>query len=89
MKLDVAINFVGKKITELEQQLYVVESVVIPRYEQDRKILRTMRDQNIKMMALKEKIDLLNKRRAAGERIAPEEELTADEMASALPESFK
>jgi len=89
VKISAAIDFVDKKVRELEQQLYVVDSVVIPRYEQDKIILKRMRDQKIKMQALQEKIELLNKRRAAGERIAPEEEITAVEMESALPEIFR
>lgn len=89
MKVEEAITFLNEKINELEQQLYIVDTVAIPRYESDKQILRRMRDQRIKMQAMKSKIDALNMRRANGERISKEEELTADEITAALPEVFR
>ena len=65
-----------KQIEQLEQGLYMFETVVKPRAEADRKILETMRDQHLKLQVLIEK----------GER---GEKITTDEFAAAMPGSLR
>jgi hypothetical protein len=89
MRLDDAIKWIDVKITELEKELYVHDTVVMPRVDEDRKILRTMRDQRVKMAALRDKIEVLNKRRQKGESIPSEQEITSDELRETLPEAFR
>lgn len=89
MKLDQAIVFVDSKISELEKELYVYDTVVLPRVDEDRKILKAMRDQRVKMAALRDKVEALNKRRQKGEAIPQEQEITTDELMDVLPSSFR
>lgn len=75
MKIKEAKKFVAKQITDLEQAAYMFENIVQPRYETDKKILATIKDQYFKIQAVEEKI-------AKGLDI-PDEELMA------IPEQFR
>ena len=89
MKLADAVKFIDMKISELEKDIYVHDMVIVPRVTEDRKILRMMRDQRVKMAALLEKVDALNNRRKKGEIIPREEEISTDELRELLPEQFR
>lgn len=89
MKIAEAVKYVDQRIQELEKQIYVTDTVVLPRHEEDKKILRQMREQRVKMAALQEKMDSLNARRAKGEIIPREEEIATDDVVAALPPAFR
>lgn len=76
MDLKQARKFVEKQIKEFEQAIYRVESVMIPRYEKDKEILKQMRDQFLKLQALEE-------RQKRGE------EISTEEFRDAVPEQFR
>jgi hypothetical protein len=88
MRLDAAISFTDKKIAEIEQQVFVFDTVLAPRAEADKRILKDLRASRIKMMSLKQRMDALNKRRADGEVIPSEEEISVDELHASLPSAF-
>jgi hypothetical protein len=89
MKLEAAISFCDQRISEVERAIFTFDEIVAPRAEMDRKILRQLRDARIKMLSLKEKIDDLQKRRAAGEDIPANEEITREEFMNCLPQAFR
>ena len=89
MKLAAAIAYVDLKIAELEKQLYLFDTVVFPRADQDKRILRQMREQRLKMRALYDKIVVLDERKKRGEMIPKEEEVTTEEYADCLPPAFR
>lgn len=76
MELNDAINHINKQIKQLETLIYNFETLMQPRYEQDLKILETMRSQQLKMLALKERAD-------------KGEEIPQEELFDAVPKVFR
>ena len=76
MELKEAIKLIDKKVKELEVGKYEFETVAIPRYEADKKILETMRSQKLKMQALQS-------------RAEKGEELTQEDIYAAIPPVFR
>lgn len=76
MNIDDAISFVEEQIGEFERLVYRFESVAIPRYEKDKEILEKMRDQSLKMIALKDRADR-------------GEEVTQKDLRDVIPEQFR
>lgn len=76
MKLDDALKHIEKHVKQLEQLVYDFETIAIPRYEQDKKLLETMRAQHLKMLALKQRAD-------------KGEEIPHEEIKEAVPEVFR
>lgn len=70
-----AIKHMEKNITALEKELYNFENVAMKRYEMDKKILSTMRQDVIKMESL------LTKKEAG-------QDLTAEEL-DEIPQAFR
>jgi len=57
VNIEGAIAHVKENIQKLEESMYDFETVTMPRVEKDREILAKMREDVIKMKALKEKKD--------------------------------
>jgi 5S rRNA maturation endonuclease (ribonuclease M5) len=49
------VKFYDKQIKELEKSVWVYETIVRPRFEQDKKTLETLREQYLKLMVLLDK----------------------------------
>ena len=71
-----AISHLEKNIAVLEKELYNFETVAMNRYEGDKKILRKMREDVVK-------IEIMMQKRAEGV------EISADELIAALPAAFR
>lgn len=65
-----------KSIKEFESAQYQFETVVYPRYEADKEILRKLKDDYIKISAI-------NRRQKSGEEVSQED------IYDAIPEAFK
>ena len=76
MELKNAIEFIEKQIKQLEQAIYTFDTVMTPRAEQDKKILETMRTQQLKMLSIKE-------------RSEKGEEIPHEEIVDAVPAVFR
>ena len=76
MELAEAIKFITKQIKQLEENLYTFETVVMPRADQDKKILEQLRTHQLKMQALLEKSK-------------KGEEISQDELYEAVPSVFR
>lgn len=76
MELVESIKFIEKQIKQLEQVIYNFETVMQPRFDQDKKILETMRSQQLKMQALLE-------------RSNKGEEISQDELYDSVPAVFR
>lgn len=75
MKIKEALAYLEKQIKELEKGTYYARSVIIPRYEADLKILERMKQQHLRLDALRTKEE-------AGE------EISRSEIKDAVPEEF-
>ena len=75
MNIDAAIKHIDGAISEMEKELYNFDTVAIPRYECDKDILNRMRDDLIKLEAIKTKHD-------------KGEDITTEEL-SAVPKAFR
>ena len=71
-----AIAFVERQIEELEKTEFMYTNIITPRAQADLKILNSLREQHLKMSALQEKV-------ASGQ------EVTAEEVCSSVPGSFR
>jgi len=71
-----AIAFVERQIEELEKTEFMYTNIITPRAQADLKILNSLREQHLKMSALQEKV-------ASGQ------EVTAEEVYSSVPGSFR
>lgn len=49
------VKFYDKQIKELEKAVWVYDTIVRPRFEQDKKTLETVREQYLKLMVLLDK----------------------------------
>lgn len=75
-ELSKAIKYLDAQIEALEKASYMFESVIRPRYEEDVKILKKLREDRLKLAVLKEKKD-------AGL------EISNDEFYASVPEAFR
>ena len=76
MELQEGIKMLSKKVKELEVGAYEFETIALPRYEADKKILETMRAQFLKMQALES-------------RVKKGDELTQEEVYASIPAVFR
>ena len=76
MELQEGIKMLSKKVKELEVGAYEFETIALPRYEADKKILETMRAQLLKMQALES-------------RVKKGDELTQEEVYASIPAVFR
>lgn len=76
MDVNGAIEHIEESVRELEKEMYNFSTVAIPRFEKDKEILNQMRDQIIKLKALKQKID-------------KKENVSAEEIDASVPEAFR
>lgn len=76
MEIKKAKKFIEDRIEELEKTVYSFEQILQPRYDADKKILETLREQHLKMEALMRKIE-------AGE------EVTQQDIYDCIPASFR
>lgn len=76
MDINEASKFISKRITELEQTVYTFENVMLPRLEQDKKILEQLRGQKVKILMIKQRVD-------SGE------EVSTDDIYQAIPEALR
>jgi len=76
MDLKTTIEMIQLRIEELETTIYGFESVIKPRAEADKKILEGMREDHLKVLAIKEKEE-------RGEKV------TQEEIYEAIPESLR
>ena len=71
-----ALKFIEKQIETFERNVFLFDNVVRPRYEADRKILDSLREQHLKLSALEEKM-------------AKGEEVSTDDIYAAVPSQFR
>ena len=71
-----ALKFIEKQIEELEKTEFMYTNIITPRAQADLKILNSLREQHLKLSALQEKV-------ASGQ------EVTAEEVYSSVPGSFR
>lgn len=57
MDIKRAKKFMTKQIEEMEKSIFTFENVLLPRFEQDRKVLLRLKEQYVKMSAFQEKVD--------------------------------
>lgn len=57
MKIKEAKKFMSKQIKELEQATYMFENIVMKRYEADKAVLASLREQYFKLLAVEQKIE--------------------------------
>ena len=76
MELNEGIKMLSKKVKELEVGAYEFETIALPRYEADKKILETMRTQLLKMQAIEA-------------RVKKGDEITQEEIYAAIPAVFR
>lgn len=89
MKIDEARKLVEKKMHELEEQVFVVETIMIPRYEKDREILKKMKEAHGRLVEMERRLKEVIAAKKAGKELYPEQELTDEEIKSALPETLR
>lgn len=83
MDIKESLKFIGGNIKKLEQQVYDFENIVLPRAEEDKKILKKLREDYIKLDAL------LQKQEDAIASKDPSKMPTAEEVDAALPRSLR
>ena len=76
MNIKDAQKLIESEMSVLERGIFTFETVVQPRYEVDKKILRNLKDQHVKIIALAEKIKAGN-------------EVTQQEIYDAVPAAFR
>jgi hypothetical protein len=89
MQLGDAIKAIDEKIGELEVQLYEFDTLTAPRVEKDREILRKMRDDKLKMSAMRDKLINRDKLIAEGKEITKNDDVSQEELRAAIPNSFR
>lgn len=76
MELTKAEKFVAKQIRSFEESIYQMENIMIPRYEADKNILISLRDQHVKLTAL------IDKQKKG-------EEITQQDIFDCVPKQFR
>lgn len=76
MDLKTAVEMIQERIVEIETTIYAYESVIKPRAEADKVVLEKLREDHLKVLAIKEKEE-------RGEKV------TQEEIYEAIPESLR
>jgi len=76
MDLKTAVEMIQERIVEIETTIYAYESVIKPRAEADKAVLEKLREDHLKVLAIKEKEE-------RGEKV------TQEEIYEAIPESLR
>jgi hypothetical protein len=76
VEIERAMKYINKQICQFEEAAYYFEMVAMPRYETDKKVLESLRQQYLKLDSFKQKVD-------AGESV------TQSDVHDCVPEQFR